>query len=125
SQAQSLGIVGLPSFPSCTWERLLFFAKFYFAQTQKGGNLASVIADGFHGTAFHRFLAKLLLFGSRGLLVNVGVAAIIVAAKITRCGLAAKITVDTLVIDIVLASEVFGIAVCDVSHNILEIQAYT
>src|SRR5471032_2943370 len=86
---------------------------------------ASVIADRFHGTAFHRFLAKLLLFGSRRLLVNVGVAAIIIAAKVARGGLAAQITVDTLVIDIKLACEVFGIAVCDVSHNILEIQAYT
>jgi hypothetical protein len=81
---------------------------------------ASVIADGFHGTAFHRFLAELLLVGTGGLLVNVGVAAIIIAAKIARSGLAAEITVDTLVIDIVLACDVFGIAVCDVSHNILE-----
>ena len=88
-------------------------------------NSASVIADGFHRTAFHRFLAKLLLFGTRWLLVNVGVTAIVIAAKITRCGLSAEITVDTLVIDIVLAGDVFGIAVCDVSHNLWELQAYT
>jgi hypothetical protein len=87
--------------------------------------LAAVVADGFHGTAFHRFLAKLFLFGRGGLLVNVGVAAIIIAAKIARGGFAAEIAVDTLVIDIELACEVFGIAVSDVSHNNLsERQAY-
>jgi uncharacterized membrane protein YedE/YeeE len=87
--------------------------------------LTPVIADGFHGTAFHRFLAKFFLFGTRGLLINVGVAAVIIAAKIARSGLAAEITVDALVIDIVFAGDIFGIAVCDVSHNLLEGEAYT
>jgi hypothetical protein len=82
------------------------------------GKSASVVANGFHGTAFHRFLAKLLFVGTRGLLENVRVAAIIIAAKIAGSGLAAQVTVDTLVIDIILAGEVFGIAVCDVSHNL-------
>ena len=69
---------------------------------------ASVIADGFYRTAFHRFLAKLLFFGSRGLLVNVGVAAIIIAAKITRGGLAAEVTVNASGVDIESARNVFG-----------------
>ena len=56
------------------------------------------------------------------MLVNVGVAAIIIAAKITGSGFAAEIAVDTLVIDIVLARKVFGIAVSDVSHNLRDIK---
>jgi len=77
----------------------------------------SVIADGFDGTAFHRFLAKLLLFRSGWLLVDVGITAIVVAAKITGSGLTAKIAVDTLVIDVIFAGKVFGIAICDVCHK--------
>jgi hypothetical protein len=54
------------------------------------------------------------------LLEDVGITAIVIAAKITRCGLPAKIAVDTLVIDVVFAGKIFGIAICDVSHNIFE-----
>jgi CDP-diacylglycerol--glycerol-3-phosphate 3-phosphatidyltransferase/cardiolipin synthase len=59
------------------------------------------------------------------LLEDVGITAIVIAAKITRCGLPAEIAVDTLVIDVVFAGKVFGIAICDVSHNIFwEGEAY-
>jgi hypothetical protein len=82
---------------------------------------ASVIADGFDGTAFHRFLAELLFIRARRLLEDVGIAPVIIAAKVARSGFAAQVAVDALVIDIVLAGEIFGIAVCDVSHNLLEL----
>lgn len=48
---------------------------------------------------------------------NVRVAAVIVAAKVTGGGFTAKITVDTLVINVVFTFKVFGIAISDVSHN--------
>lgn len=82
--------------------------------------LSAVVADRFHGATLHRFLAKLLLIGRGGLFENVRIAAIIVAAKVTGSGFAAKIAVDTLVIDVKFAGKVFGVAVCDVSHNLLE-----
>ncbi len=49
--------------------------------------------------------------------VNVRIAAIIIAAKVTGGGFTAKITVDTLVINVVFAFKVFGIAISNVSHN--------
>jgi len=88
--------------------------------------LGSVIANRFDRTAFHCFFAKLLLIGSGGLFKDVRVTAVIIAAKVARGGFAAEIAVDTLVIDVVLAREVFGIAVSDVSHNLFwEDAAYT
>jgi len=92
--------------------------KKYYAP-QGAQDLAAVVADGFHRAAFHGFLAKLFLIRRFGLLVDVRVAAIIVAAKVARSGFAAEIAVDTLIIDIEFARKVFGIAVCDVCHKFI------
>jgi hypothetical protein len=79
--------------------------------------LGAVVANGLDGAAFHRFLAELLfVLGSR-LLVNVGIAAVVVAAEIARGRFAAQIAVDALIVDVVLAGQVFRIAICDVSHK--------
>lgn len=85
----------------------------------------AVIADGFDRAAFHGFLAELLFIGRFRLLVDVGVTAVIIAAKIARSGFAAEIAVDALIIDVKFAGQVFGIAISDVSHNIWSKSAYT
>src|SRR5580658_4368182 len=80
---------------------------------------SAVVADGFDRAAFHGFLAELFLVGAAWLLVDVGVTAVVVAAKIAGGGFAAKIAVDALIIDVIFAGNIFGIAVCDVSHSFL------
>src|SRR5256885_7618460 len=50
-------------------------------------------------------LFRSFFLGRFGLFVNVGVPAIIVTTEVRRCGFAAKIAVDALVIDIELRSE--------------------
>jgi hypothetical protein len=78
--------------------------------------LSAVGTDRFDRAAFHRFLAERFLFGTLGLLVYEGVAAVVVPLVICGRGLAAKIAVDALVIDVVGAANVFGIFVCGISH---------
>jgi hypothetical protein len=77
----------------------------------------AVVADGFDRATFHGFLAQLFLFGRTRLLIDVGIAAVIISAEIAGGGFAAEIAVDALVIDIIFAGNIFGIAVCDISHN--------
>ena len=82
----------------------------------RGYELRSVGADGFHGATFHRFLAKRLFLGTFGLLVNVGVAAVVVSFVIGWRSLAAEIAIDALIIDVVRSPYIFRILVCWVSH---------
>jgi hypothetical protein len=112
-----------PSSPPCGPKSFWHDPRRLFGQPLRESG--AVIADRFHGATLHRFLAKLFFLRSGGLFKNVRIAAIIVAAKVTRGGFTAKVAVDTLVIDVKFAGKVFGIAVCDVSHNLLEKQAYT
>jgi hypothetical protein len=86
---------------------------------QQNEKLFGGVADGFHGAAFHGFLAQRLLLRRLGLFVNVGVPAIVIAGEIARSGFAAEIAVDALVIDVEFACDVLGIFVCDVSHNLM------
>jgi hypothetical protein len=79
-------------------------------------NLSAVVPDRFDRATFHRFLAKRFFLGALRLFVNVGVAAVVVAFVIRRRGLAAKITVDALIIDVVRTGNVFGVFVCCVGH---------
>jgi len=69
--------------------------------------LFPVVADGFDRAAFHGFLALRLFLGRFGLLVNVGMSAILVPFEISRCSFAAEIAIDALVIDIYFARCVF------------------
>ena len=87
--------------------------------------LDAIAADRLDGAAFHGFLAKIFLGFVFGLFKHEGVAAIIVAGEICGCGFAAEIAVDTLIIDVKFAGQVFGIAISDVSHNIWSKSAYT
>src|SRR5438477_7019961 len=79
--------------------------------------LGAVVANSFDGTTFHCFFAERFLFRGFGLLINVGVAAVIVTFKIGGRSLAAQIAVDTLLINIVFARNVLGIFVRNVRHS--------
>ena len=80
--------------------------------------LFAVAADGFHRATFHGFLALRLFLRGRGLLENVGVPPVIVAREIVRRGLAAEITIDALVVDVILAGRVLRVFIRNVSHKI-------
>jgi hypothetical protein len=79
-------------------------------------NLSAVIADRLDRAAFHRFLAKGFFLRAFRLLIDVGMAAVIVALEIGGGSLAAQIAVDALLIDIELSGYVFGVFVCGVGH---------
>jgi hypothetical protein len=76
----------------------------------------SVIANGFNRAAFHRFSAEPFLVLRLRLLVNVGVATVVIPLEVCRGGFAAQITVDALIIDIEFARYVLGIFVRCVGH---------
>jgi hypothetical protein len=78
--------------------------------------LSAVAADGFDGTAFLRFVAERFFLGTFGLLVNEGMAAVVIALEICGRSFAAQIAVDALVIDVELPLYVLRIFVCNVSH---------
>ena len=61
--------------------------------------LRSVVPDGLDGAAFLGFLAPGFFLGRLRLLIDERIAAVLVALEIVRCGFAAQVTVDTLVID--------------------------
>src|ERR1700730_8077470 len=84
-----------------------------FASTEPGGyrNLPAVGADRFDRAAFHRFLAERFFLGALGLLVNEGVAAVVVALVICGRGFAAKIAIDALIVDVVGPGNVLRIFV--------------
>src|SRR6185436_15870446 len=68
--------------------------------------------------AFLGFLALLFFLGGLGLLVDEGVATVVVALEVGRCGFAAQVAVNALVVHVVFARDVFRISICDVSHKI-------
>jgi hypothetical protein len=76
----------------------------------------SVTAYGFNWAAFHRLFAEPFLVWRLRLLVNVGVAAVVISLEICRGGFAAQITIDALIIDIEFARDVLGIFVRGVGH---------
>ena len=63
-------------------------------------DLGAIVADGFDGTTFHRFLAKTFLFRAFRLFVDVGMSAIVIAFEIGRRSFAAQVAVDALFVDI-------------------------
>jgi hypothetical protein len=79
--------------------------------------LRAIVTDGFHGATFHRFFAEPFFFRRFRLLVNVGMAAIIVALEIGRSRFAAQIAIDALIIDIEFASYVSRVLVCGIGHS--------
>src|SRR2546423_10716092 len=96
----------------------LDFAGIFFKRRAAGPwlQLSAVGADRFDRAAFHRFLAERFFLGALGLLVNEGVAAIVVALVICRRRFAAKIAIDALIVDVVRAGNILRIFVCGVGH---------
>ena len=78
--------------------------------------LAAVAADGLDRATFLRFLAKRFFLGTLRLLIDKGMAAVVVALEIRGRGFAAQIAIDALVIDVKFTVYVFRIFVCGISH---------
>ena len=77
----------------------------------------AIIADGFDRASFHGFLAKrFFLLGAR-LLKHIGVAAVVAAREISRCGFPAQVAVNALVIDVKLSGHVFRVFIRNVGHR--------
>ena len=98
-------------------------AEDFFVGIGSGGHrsplqnvLRAVAADRLDRATFHRLFAERFFLGRFGLLINVGMAAIIVAAEIRRGRLTAKITVNALVVDVELSVYILGIFICGVGH---------
>ena len=79
-----------------------------------------VVADGLDGAAFFGFLASGFLIRRLRLLGNVGVTAVLVPFEVFRCGLAAQVAINALVVNVELARDIFRIFVCSVSHKIYQ-----
>ena len=92
--------------------------RFATGTAERAGWLGSVIADGLDRAAFFGFLAAGFFFGRLRLLAEEGVTTVLVTLEIVGRGLAAQGAIDALVIDVILARNVFRILVCSVSHRI-------
>jgi hypothetical protein len=79
--------------------------------------LIAVVPDRFHGAALKSLHALGDLFVSSRLLINVGVAPLVVPLEERWRGFATKIAVDTLLIDKEFASRVLGPLVSYISHK--------
>jgi len=87
----------------------------------KTDRLSSVIANGLDRAAFFGFLAPRFFLRGLRLLREERIATVFVAFEIIRRSLAAQVAVYALVIDEILARNVFRIFVCSVSHKVLYI----
>jgi hypothetical protein len=87
---------------------------------QKGAvtvtGLFAVAADSFHRAACEGFFGQLALVVGFRLFEDVGVAAVIVTLEVGRCGLAAQVAVNALVVHVVGTRGVLRIFVFCVSH---------
>jgi hypothetical protein len=84
------------------------------AETRSG---VAVLADGLDRAAFEGFAAERDFFLRGRLLVDEGVAALVVAREEIGGGLAAEIAVDALLVDVELARDVMFPLVGFVGHN--------
>lgn len=69
----------------------------------RNGKLSGVVADSFDRAGVESFLAKLKLFGSFGLFVNVGIAVLVVSGEIGRRSITANVAIDALRINVKFA----------------------
>jgi len=79
--------------------------------------LFAVAADRFDRAAFHRFGAQRDFFLGSRLLVNEGIATLVIAREKRRGGFSAKITVNALLIGKKLSRNVWFPFVCFVGHG--------
>jgi hypothetical protein len=82
------------------------------------GCKSGIVANGFNWAAFLGFFATGFFFRSGRLLVDKGIAAIVIAFEIVRGGFAAQIAVNALIVHVVFAGNIFRIFVRNVSHKI-------
>jgi hypothetical protein len=87
-------------------------------EPQKGRLLLAVATDGLDWAAAESFFAKRALFVRFRLLVEEGVAAVVVALKVGWRGLTAKVAVDALIVHIVGTVYVLGVFVGCVCHGL-------
>src|ERR1700693_3893303 len=80
---------------------------------------ATIAADGFHRTSLHRLFAQRFLVRRLRLFIDKGMPTVIVARKICRCRLTAKIAINALIIDVKLPTHILRILICNVCHNLL------
>ena len=80
--------------------------------------LSPVVANGFDRTALFGFFAACFFVWRRRLFIDERVSAVVVAFEIVRRRLAAQVAVNALVVHVVFARDIFGIAICSVSHKI-------
>lgn len=87
-----------------------------------GEQLCAVFADGLNRATFLGLRATRLFIRTLRLLVNEGVAPVLVALEVVWSGLTAEIAVNALIIDVVGAANVFRISVLFVSHKSIEVR---
>jgi hypothetical protein len=78
--------------------------------------LSAVAPDRFDRATFHRLFAKRFFIGIFRLLIDKGMAAVVIALKVGRRSFAAQIAIDALIVDIELSFYVFRIFICDIGH---------
>jgi hypothetical protein len=76
----------------------------------------AVATDGFHGAAGQGFFAEGALVVGLRLLIEEGMTAVVITLEVSRCGLAAEIAVDALIIDVVGTGSVMRVLVGGVGH---------
>jgi hypothetical protein len=96
------------------------FAMSFSAVTDRRdrNSLGPVVSDRFDGAAFLGFVAKRFFLRRFGLLVDVGVPAVVVPLEVGRRGLAAEITIDALIVDVEFPLYVLGIFIRDIGHRL-------
>src|ERR1035437_6101948 len=85
---------------------------------ERGDWLRPVVANGLDRAAFLGFLATRFFLWRCRLFEDVRITAVFIALEIVRRSLAAQVTIYTLVIDKILARNIFRIFVCNVSHKV-------
>lgn len=78
--------------------------------------LVAIIADSLHRAALHGLRAQSHLIISRGLLLHIGNALVIISGEKVRSGFAAKITVDAVAVYIELARNILFSFFIDIGH---------
>lgn len=76
----------------------------------------AVVAYRLYRTCIERLATKLVLIGGFRLLIDERIAVLVVAGKVGRCGVAANITVDALLIDVKAAGGIVGKFVFGLCH---------
>lgn len=86
--------------------------------------LIPIVAHGLGGTTFDAFRAEGDLLGRHRLAMNIRMGVLIMATENARGGRDAKLAIDTLVVDVVLADDVLWIASVENCHGKLGLSQF-